>query len=165
MRRGSVPCTQLLPTLVANYRCQVYTGRPPFADVSNEAQIILGILSGKRPSRPASPDEAMSDSLWEIAQECWLEAPESRPSISQVSDRILAHETCHECKSTIDGSRYRVRSSDYHSINGLVDSCDDAVPRSFVRLREHLCNLRGRRHGRPSSDAHSHDATRTSISQ
>ena len=42
----------------------------------------MGILSGKRPERPAHP--GLTDELWGLIQQCWDQEPQLRPGISEV---------------------------------------------------------------------------------
>ncbi|KAG2140926.1 kinase-like domain-containing protein [Suillus bovinus] len=48
---------------------QVMTGRPPYADVRSDHQVIVLILKGKKPPRPISPHDA--DSFWDFIEKCW----------------------------------------------------------------------------------------------
>jgi hypothetical protein len=59
----------------------------PFHNLRREAQVIMGVLSGHRPSKP---DEALSkctglsDAIWSIMEQCWSESLTSRLSASAV---------------------------------------------------------------------------------
>ncbi|KAG1872873.1 kinase-like domain-containing protein [Suillus tomentosus] len=71
---------------------QVMTGRPPYADVRSDHQVIVLILKGKKPTRPSSPHDA--DSFWDFIEKCWGDIGR-RPSAVDVlnflgSDHITA---------------------------------------------------------------------------
>ncbi|KAJ7229229.1 hypothetical protein C8J57DRAFT_949416, partial [Mycena rebaudengoi] len=57
---------------------QLYTGRPPFADISEPAA-MLRVIDGGRPLRP-SCDPAISEALWHFLNECWTEDSAARPA-------------------------------------------------------------------------------------
>ncbi|KAJ6570716.1 kinase-like domain-containing protein [Mycena sp. CBHHK59/15] len=56
---------------------ELYTGRPPFSDLS-EMAAMFRIIKEERPERP-SGNPAITDTLWRLAQECWVENPARRP--------------------------------------------------------------------------------------
>ncbi|KAG1872867.1 kinase-like domain-containing protein [Suillus tomentosus] len=71
---------------------QVMTGRPPYADVRSDHQVIVLILKGKKPTRPSSPHDA--DSFWDFIEKCWGDIGR-RPSAVDVlnflgSNRVTA---------------------------------------------------------------------------
>ncbi|KAL0059507.1 Homeobox protein tos8 [Marasmius tenuissimus] len=59
---------------------EVFAGNPPFSDRKMDLQIILAVLNGMRPSRPAE----CTDQLWMIIERCWSEESGSRLIASQV---------------------------------------------------------------------------------
>ncbi|KAK7054529.1 hypothetical protein VNI00_003727 [Paramarasmius palmivorus] len=65
---------------------EVYTGRPPFSDVSHDTQVLCKIYRGERPDRPCN----MSDSLWNLVQACWHQKSECRPSAEHVVHELRA---------------------------------------------------------------------------
>ncbi|KAJ7231346.1 kinase-like domain-containing protein [Mycena rebaudengoi] len=56
---------------------ELYTGRPPFADV-REGGVVLKIVQGERPARPATTPP-MSEALWNYVNAWWAEDPATRP--------------------------------------------------------------------------------------
>ncbi|KAG2114464.1 kinase-like domain-containing protein [Suillus cothurnatus] len=71
---------------------QVMTGRPPYADVRSDHQVIVLILKGKKPTRPSSPHDA--DYFWDFIEKCWSDTGR-RPSAVDVlsflgSDHVAA---------------------------------------------------------------------------
>ncbi|KAJ7224826.1 kinase-like domain-containing protein [Mycena rebaudengoi] len=56
---------------------ELYTGRPPFADI-REGGVVLKIVQGERPTRP-STTPPMSDALWNYVNAWWVEDPATRP--------------------------------------------------------------------------------------
>ena len=47
---------------------------------------MANIMDGKRPERPAHPK--LTDSLWELAEQCWTGLPEVRPEVKKVIDAL-----------------------------------------------------------------------------
>ena len=67
---------------------QLYTGNPPFIDLT-ENHVCERYLLGSRPPRPAPPcEEEMSDALWSLTQSCWAHRPCDRPSAHDVTDAL-----------------------------------------------------------------------------
>ncbi|KAF9258857.1 kinase-like protein, partial [Marasmius fiardii PR-910] len=58
---------------------EIFTGRQPFYEIS-EAEVILYVNGGKRPTRP----RGMKDQVWNLMVDCWKEYPTSRPTASQL---------------------------------------------------------------------------------
>ncbi|PBK89470.1 kinase-like protein, partial [Armillaria gallica] len=56
---------------------EIYTGRPPFSDIKNEASIILAVIAGKRPLRP---QHLLQDGLWSLVTTCLTASPSERPN-------------------------------------------------------------------------------------
>ncbi|KAK7025281.1 hypothetical protein R3P38DRAFT_2953753 [Favolaschia claudopus] len=69
---------------------ELYTGKPPFSDISHDAAVMLRVMAKERPSRPCDADgqELMSNALWEIVQQCWSHDVAQRPSMVQVVERM-----------------------------------------------------------------------------
>ena len=67
---------------------QVLTGRWPFFP-KREAEVMLTVLSGNRPTKPENAEGiGMTDTLWNLAEECWKEDRSKRPDISNVLGRF-----------------------------------------------------------------------------
>ncbi|KAJ7180706.1 hypothetical protein C8R46DRAFT_1070338 [Mycena filopes] len=66
-------------------RC-LYTGKPPFSDISHDAAVMLRVMAKERPARPCDADgqNLMSDAMWDIVQQCWSHDPSARPSMARV---------------------------------------------------------------------------------
>ncbi|KAJ7607401.1 kinase-like domain-containing protein, partial [Roridomyces roridus] len=58
---------------------ELYTGRPPFSELS-ETAAMFRIISGERARRPEGTP-CMSDNLWNTVAEYWAAQPSSRPPI------------------------------------------------------------------------------------
>ncbi|KAJ7185721.1 kinase-like domain-containing protein, partial [Mycena filopes] len=70
---------------------ELYTEKPPFSDISNDAAVMLRIVAKERPARPCNTDgqNLMSDAMWDIIQQCWSHNPSARPSMASVVERML----------------------------------------------------------------------------
>ncbi|KAJ8080986.1 Homeobox protein tos8 [Marasmius tenuissimus] len=64
---------------------EVFSGSPPFADSKMDVQIILSVLKGLRPMRPAECPHW----LWTTIGKCWSENPGSRPTASTIATLLL----------------------------------------------------------------------------
>jgi hypothetical protein len=58
---------------------QLYTGKPPFADRA-EAAVILGVIHGDRPQRPAD----MAEELWLLVRAAWAAEAGARPTAQHI---------------------------------------------------------------------------------
>ncbi|KAJ7231954.1 kinase-like domain-containing protein [Mycena rebaudengoi] len=61
---------------------ELYTGRPPFADI-REGGVIFKIMQGERPARPTTTPP-MSDALWKYVNAWWAEDPATRPPVEVI---------------------------------------------------------------------------------
>ncbi|KAJ7482316.1 kinase-like domain-containing protein, partial [Mycena galericulata] len=61
---------------------ELYTGRPPFAHLS-ETATLLRVINGDRPDRP-SDAPAMSDELWQHVNAYWAQDSAARPTANVV---------------------------------------------------------------------------------
>ncbi|KAJ7573450.1 kinase-like domain-containing protein, partial [Mycena floridula] len=66
---------------------EVFTGKPPFCEQKkvHEMAIMLKVLRGERPMRPASPE--LNDTIWNCMTDCWKHNPEERPTASEIVQR------------------------------------------------------------------------------
>ncbi|KAJ7286799.1 kinase-like domain-containing protein [Mycena rebaudengoi] len=65
---------------------ELYTGRPPFADIS-EAAAMFRVVDGGRPLKP-SCDPAISEALWQHLDDCWRENSAARPATHVVAQHM-----------------------------------------------------------------------------
>jgi hypothetical protein len=69
---------------------QSYTGKYPFFDIPIDPTVILKVMHGERPGRPAcSVDRIMSDELWDLVNACWKQDPSERPQMVDVVDKMV----------------------------------------------------------------------------
>ncbi|KAF7373382.1 Kinase-like protein [Mycena sanguinolenta] len=59
---------------------ELHTGRPPFFDVLHDMVVMLKVIAGKRPFRPAS----MSDHLWDLVTTAWAQDFHDRPPMEKI---------------------------------------------------------------------------------
>lgn len=72
---------------------QIITMDVPFFDIKRDAEVILAIHHGRRPTKPQLHFIergllAHSDALWSLLQSCWRQTPKSRPSAISVRHTI-----------------------------------------------------------------------------
>jgi serine/threonine protein kinase len=69
---------------------EIFTDNVPFSHISNEAYIPLVIRDGPLPTRPeqSATMRGLSDSLWNLINQCWQRDPNSRPSMSTIRETV-----------------------------------------------------------------------------
>ncbi|KAJ7184990.1 kinase-like domain-containing protein, partial [Mycena filopes] len=68
---------------------EVLTGNAPFYEVKERA-VMLRILGGARPSRPAScTGTSKLDTLWKLLQDCWETEAQKRPTAPAIVKRLV----------------------------------------------------------------------------
>ncbi|KAF7373383.1 hypothetical protein MSAN_00547900 [Mycena sanguinolenta] len=65
---------------------ELYTGSPPFFDVSPDVAAMLKVVAGERPSRP----ESMSDHLWDLVTTAWAQHLRERTSMEKIIESMRA---------------------------------------------------------------------------
>jgi hypothetical protein len=65
---------------------QIYTGKKPFSEVSNDMAVTLGVLEGNRPSN----DPMIPEAIWKLFKDCWEQDAEKRPTAHQITKRLLS---------------------------------------------------------------------------
>ena len=69
----------------------MFSGEVPFFENPYNIQVILGVLQGKRPTRPShdlSRTRGFSDEAWDLVEACWAQDPTLRPMAEQVVERL-----------------------------------------------------------------------------
>jgi hypothetical protein len=68
------------------YSKQLYTGRPPFYDIS-EAKAMFRVIAGERPLKPFC-DPAISEALWQYVNDYWMQDYAKRPATDIVVQQM-----------------------------------------------------------------------------
>ncbi|KIJ97408.1 hypothetical protein K443DRAFT_105741 [Laccaria amethystina LaAM-08-1] len=68
---------------------EIFTCQVPFHETSRESIVMMKVMGGKRPSRPANNNAAfiewgLTDSMWRLMERCWDRDPENRPTMSSI---------------------------------------------------------------------------------
>ncbi|KAL0565803.1 Homeobox protein tos8 [Marasmius crinis-equi] len=63
---------------------ELFTGETPFCEKKMDFQILMAVLNGSRPVRPAE----CPDPLWRIIEGCWVEDALMRPTASGVASQL-----------------------------------------------------------------------------
>ncbi|KAK7014133.1 Rho guanine nucleotide exchange factor [Paramarasmius palmivorus] len=66
---------------------EIYTGLRPFHELRLDAAVILRVVNGDRPSRPAGNTE-LDDDIWTLMNQCWAMNSSSRPDIDTLEHRL-----------------------------------------------------------------------------
>jgi len=77
---------------------EVLTGCPPFGKGGRrQAEIVLRVMEGKKPSKPEKADEiGFGGGTWELVQRCWSRNRGERPTVEEVVkhfQRVAANST------------------------------------------------------------------------
>ncbi|KAJ7628448.1 kinase-like domain-containing protein [Roridomyces roridus] len=77
---------------IYSFACVAYellTGMAPFSNLTRDLAVIMAVREGHRPARPPSCTGTPAlDALWRLLQDCWQGEPQSRPTASQVVERL-----------------------------------------------------------------------------
>ena len=66
---------------------KIYTGHLPFHKFARDSTVMMKVLEGSRPPRPADPS-LLSDEIWKVIEMCWNQKPQDRPSAESVIDQL-----------------------------------------------------------------------------
>ena len=70
----------------------MFTGKRPYAEVSNISQFISGVvMQNALPRRPfwLTPEESQTDNMiWALLTDCWQRDPKARPSARSVERQV-----------------------------------------------------------------------------
>ncbi|KAG8898500.1 hypothetical protein FRC00_002744 [Tulasnella sp. 408] len=78
----------------ASLALNILTGAIPFVNFKNEAALIVALVTGHCPPRPAparrrmSCKPALEEPLWTLLDECWTTNPAERPTMREIEGRI-----------------------------------------------------------------------------
>lgn len=59
----------------------MFTRKPPFSHIRNDAAVIFEAVEGRRPRRPlphVSPQ--LTDGVWRVMEHCWTHEAKDRPT-------------------------------------------------------------------------------------
>ncbi|KAJ6528312.1 kinase-like domain-containing protein, partial [Mycena vulgaris] len=69
---------------------ELYTDEVPLSSIAHTDFVELVFRLGVRPDRPEIEDvPKLADSLWTLAEQCWVQEPKARPTSGQIHDRIV----------------------------------------------------------------------------
>jgi hypothetical protein len=67
------------------------TGLLPLYEISQEVSVIINVINGRRPARPAQTTHSeLTDSIWLAMQRCWSGDPSQRLSLNTLADVLNA---------------------------------------------------------------------------
>ena len=69
---------------------KIFTCQVPFYEIPQDYTVIMKVMTGKRPSRPAKNSGpfvkwGLTDPMWRLMEQCWDRNPNNRPTISRIS--------------------------------------------------------------------------------
>ena len=66
---------------------KIYTGHLPFHKFVRDCTVIMKVVEGSRPPRPADTS-LLSDEIWKVIEMCWNQEPQDRPSAESVIKQL-----------------------------------------------------------------------------
>jgi len=66
---------------------KICTGYIPFHKITRDSTVMLKVVEGSRPPRPADTS-LLSDEIWKVIEMCWNQAPQDRPSAESVIEQL-----------------------------------------------------------------------------
>ena len=111
---------------------QIFAGRVPFHELPNDAAVVLNVLQGVRPTRPAEISR-LHDGIWMIMEASWSTDPSSRLSAGDVLALLVDLDTLGAIEPASDWNdklteeiwrNLRHSSYDIKTINDLLNSLE-----------------------------------------
>ncbi|KAK0459498.1 uncharacterized protein EV420DRAFT_1763213 [Desarmillaria tabescens] len=70
---------------------EILTGEQPFSYIQVDAVVQHEVYRGRVPRRPGPDvtDRGLSNDLWKLMQRCWRKKPQSRPSMTEIKEKLL----------------------------------------------------------------------------
>ena len=86
-----------LPIFVMLMSLQIFTGFLPFHELPREPLVTVRVSVGQRPTRPPQRSSAwmywgLTDTIWELMEDCWRHRPVDRPVVKDVIARLSSAE-------------------------------------------------------------------------
>ncbi|KAF8510225.1 ras guanine nucleotide exchange factor domain-containing protein, partial [Hysterangium stoloniferum] len=74
---------------------EIFTGERPFHNRIRIGAVITDLINGARPTRPPPEvtQRGLSDGLWGLMQQCWLQAPASRPAVTDIVRNMKGYQS------------------------------------------------------------------------
>lgn len=69
-------------------RSQILSGRIPYHYIRTDAHVVIELHKGHKPRRPAQ--SFVTDAQWAFIERCWMDDPNDRPDIEEVSRSVRA---------------------------------------------------------------------------
>src|SRR6266436_1000235 len=86
-----IPVTSQCKHLLTQH--QIFSGKLPFHEISNEYRVIFEVVNGKRPTCPSdnrSIARGLEDTIWKLVESCWAQQPMERPIAGQIVEQVQA---------------------------------------------------------------------------
>ena len=66
---------------------KIYTGHVPFHKLVRDSTVMIKVVEGSRPPRPADTS-LLSNEIWKVIEMCWNQEPRDRPSAESVIEQL-----------------------------------------------------------------------------
>ncbi|KAF9259867.1 kinase-like protein [Marasmius fiardii PR-910] len=66
---------------------EIFSGSVPWKDLKEDVQVIMAVAV-KKEHLPRPESSSLNDKMWNIMTECWNNEPKTRPSASDIFDRV-----------------------------------------------------------------------------
>ncbi|KAJ1305915.1 hypothetical protein OPQ81_010634 [Rhizoctonia solani] len=67
---------------------EAFTGAVPYAGIPNLMHVVVRIVRGEKPMRPATWECVKTELLWELLVRCWAYDPPERPDVISIRDQV-----------------------------------------------------------------------------
>ena len=66
---------------------KIYTGNVPFHKIARDSTVMMKVVEGSRPPRPADTN-LLSNKIWKVIEMCWNQKPQDRPIAKSVIEQL-----------------------------------------------------------------------------
>lgn len=67
---------------------EIITGRPPFYYLRTDYMFHTRVIEGERPQKSRYASAVLTEAVWTLLEDCWVQQPSSRPGMGRVVERL-----------------------------------------------------------------------------
>jgi hypothetical protein len=77
---------------------EVITGQIPYSEFRSEPMVVLAVIQGTTPKRPAEimRNAKFGQKRWDMLLKCWQKDPDSRPKAWEIRDMVCGFIQCNK---------------------------------------------------------------------
>ncbi|KAK0439162.1 kinase-like domain-containing protein [Armillaria borealis] len=100
---------------------EIFTGKPPFSEIKNEAAVIHAVMNG---DHPLPPQHLPQDGLRSLVMACFTASPSQRPTAEQIPKVLADGDFLADCLSFRDGTLTRGNIDTIDAYNSTPNTYD-----------------------------------------